>query len=147
LIAIISTAMIASSTRSPSDRISAPSEILCSPMSNIHMPRKVAASTSGIDTATTSPVRRPRLTSETASTISTASASERTNWLTDRCTAAGMLATCTISTPTGSFSRRRPISASRSRPRWTTSPPAPIVMPSPSASRPCTRIFCCGGST
>ena len=115
-------------------------------MSSIHIPRNVAASTSGIDTATTSPVRRPRLTSDTASTISTASASELTNWFTERCTAAGMLATCTISTPTGSFVRSRAISASRSRPRWITSPPAPIVMPIPSASRPCTRIFCCGGS-
>ena len=83
LIAIISTAMIASSTRSPSDRISAPSEILCRPMSKSHMNRNVTASTSGIDTATTSPVRRPRLTSDTASTMSTASV-ERADELVDR---------------------------------------------------------------
>ena len=87
--AIISTAMIASSTRRPSDNTSAPSEILCKPMSKMYMNRNVIASTSGIDSATTSPVRRPRLMKLTASTIATASATDRTNSLIDARTARG----------------------------------------------------------
>ena len=71
-------------------------------MSKTSMNTNVIASTSGIDTATTSPVRRPRLTSDTARTIVTASASERRNSRTERATARGMLATCPISTPAGS---------------------------------------------
>src|SRR5690606_11094430 len=59
LIAIISTAMIASSTSRPSTSTSAPSEILCRTMSNHSMTVKVIASTSGIDTATSRPVRKP----------------------------------------------------------------------------------------
>ena len=54
---IISTAMIASSTSSPSAMISAPSEILCSPMPNMYIARNVTASTSGIVRPTTRPGR------------------------------------------------------------------------------------------
>src|SRR5947208_1618943 len=42
--------MIASSTSRPRDRINAPSEILCSPISNHAMKKNVTASTSGIET-------------------------------------------------------------------------------------------------
>jgi hypothetical protein len=116
-------------------------------MSKIAMKTNVIASTSGIETATTSPVRKPRLTSDTASTIATASASERRNSRTERATARGMLATCPISTPAGSAASTVTSFASSSRPRSITSPPFTIVTPMPSASRPCQRIFCCGGST
>ena len=71
--AIISTAMMASSTSRPSAMISAPSEMRCRSMPNTSMPRKVTASTSGTDSATTTPVRSPRLMKLTASTMTTAS--------------------------------------------------------------------------
>ena len=115
-------------------------------MSNSHMQVNVIASTSGIEIATTSPVRRPRLTSDTARTMITASASERTKSLTERCTALGMLATASISTPAGSRAPMRFTSASSAWPSSITSPPFAIVIPRPSVSRPWKRIFCCGGS-
>src|SRR5690606_5142481 len=89
LIAIISTAMMASSTIRPSASTSAPREILCRPMSNWFIRVKVIASTSGIDRATTRPVRRPREKKLTTSTMMTASASTRTNSPTLSRTASG----------------------------------------------------------
>ena len=53
------------------------------------MPKKVTPSTSGIDRATTSPVRSPSEKKHTSSTMMTASASEWMNSLTERCTASG----------------------------------------------------------
>ena len=89
LIAIISTAMIASSTRRPSASTSAPSEILCRSMPKYFIAAKVIASTSGIDSATTRPVRQPSEKKLTASTIATAIASVSTNSPTERATARG----------------------------------------------------------
>ena len=89
LVAIISTAMMASSTSRPRATISAPSEILCKPMSNSRMNRKVTASTTGMMIATTMPVRSPRLNKLTARTMVTASASALTNSLTERRTSRG----------------------------------------------------------
>ena len=62
--------------------ISEPSEMRCRSMLKKYIARKVIASTSGMDSATTMPVRRPRLKKLTASTITTASTSERMNSLT-----------------------------------------------------------------
>ena len=53
--------------------ISAPSEMRCRVMPEYSMKTKVAASTSGMATATTRPARRPRLRKLTTSTITTAS--------------------------------------------------------------------------
>ncbi len=79
--------------------ISAPSEILCSPMSKMFMNRNVTASTSGIVRPTTSPghtsmrrrglVCRPSDRKLTASTITTASISTWTNSPTECCTDCG----------------------------------------------------------
>ncbi len=71
--------MIASSTSRPSARMSAPSEILCRPTPSRYIDRNVAASTSGIDSATTRPLRAPRLKKLTSSTMATASATDRVN--------------------------------------------------------------------
>ncbi len=59
LITIISVEMIASSTSRPSAMMSAPSEMRCSATPKISMKRKVTASTSGIDSATTMPGAQP----------------------------------------------------------------------------------------
>ena len=127
LIAIISTAMIASSTSSPSASTSAPSEILCRPTPNHSMTTKVIASTSGIDTATTSPVRKPSEKKLTSSTIATASASTLTNSPTDSSTARGWSDTWRSSMPAGSACWRRANSERSAPPRrssaaWRRSP-------------------------
>ena len=85
--------MIASSTSSASAITRAPSEVLCRLIWNTFMVRKVAASTSGIDSATTMPVRQPRLMKETASTMPMASSNESTNTLMKYSTCFGWSAT------------------------------------------------------
>ena len=69
--------------------ISAPSETRCRSMPKISMHTKVIASTSGIDNATTVPVRKPRLRKDTTRTMTTASLSEATNRLIDSRTTSG----------------------------------------------------------
>src|SRR5882762_9307873 len=64
---IISTAMMASSTNSPSAMISAPSVIRCRSSDIAFMTTKTIASTSGTDAATTIPVRQPSATKLTRS--------------------------------------------------------------------------------
>src|SRR5487761_1928993 len=76
---IISTAIMASSTNNPSAMTSAPSEIRCRSIPKTFMAKKVMTSTSGIDNATTKPVRKPKLRNETASTMIMASESELWN--------------------------------------------------------------------
>ena len=139
--------MIASSTSRPRARISAPSEILWRPTSNIRIPKKVTASTSGIDSATTSPVRRPSEKKHTSSTITTASASDQTNSSIERRTESGWLATSVSSMPTGSWAWMRAIAALRLRPRAMMSPPLAIDTPRPRASCPRKRKRGAGGST
>ncbi len=75
LIAIISTAMMASSTIRPSANTNAPREILCRPMSKYFIDTNVMANTSGMDRATTMPVRHPSEKKLTSSTITNASIS------------------------------------------------------------------------
>ncbi len=74
---IISTAMIASSTRRPSAMTRAPSEMRCRLIPVRSMTTNVIASTNGMHTATTTPARSPRLTKLTSNTIRTASPSAR----------------------------------------------------------------------
>ena len=70
---IVSMAIIASSTRRPRAMMSAPSEMRWRFSPAYSMPMKVMARTSGIDSVTTNPARKPRLMKLTASTIATAS--------------------------------------------------------------------------
>src|ERR1700760_1598562 len=79
---IISTAMMASSTKRPSAMISAPKEMRCRSISITFMTMNTIASTSGTEAATTNPVRQPNARNETNSTIASASTKESTNSLT-----------------------------------------------------------------
>ena len=126
--------------------ISAPSEILCKPMSNRLMNKKVMESTSGIDKATTMPVRSPSESRLTARTMITASASERANSPMERLTESGWLDTWCRSTPTGNPAWMRVLAASSRSPSAMMSPPLLIETPIPKASRPLKRIFETGGS-
>ncbi len=90
---MVSTAMMASSTRSPNARMRVPSETLCNPMLNRYMNNTVPAKTNGIEMTTTIPVRSPRLMRLTTRTMPIASATASTKSSTERLTAAGMLAT------------------------------------------------------
>ena len=86
---IISTAMMASSTSSPSAMISAPSVIRCRSIDIAFITMNTIASTSGTDSATTMPVRHPKATKLTNSTIASASMKECTNSPTARSTTLG----------------------------------------------------------
>jgi hypothetical protein len=98
---IISTAMIASSTSSPSASTSVPSDTLCKPISNRYMHSAVTASTIGMEMTTTMPVRTPSETRLTTSTIAIASATASRKSSTDFATACGMLDTSTSLRPAG----------------------------------------------
>src|ERR1700748_256370 len=79
---IISTAMMASSTKRPSAMVSAPSEMRCRSSDIAFITMNTIDSTSGTDSATTMPVRQPSARNETNSTITSASIKECTNSLT-----------------------------------------------------------------
>ena len=146
LMAIISTAMIASSTSRPSASTSAPSEILCRPMPSQYITAKVIASTSGIEMATTSPVRKPSEKKLTSSTMVTASARTRTNSPTDSRTASGWSETLRSSMPAGRVCcswAKRASSASPRRRMW---PPSFIATAIPIASWPMKRMRGAAGS-
>ena len=81
--------------------ISAPSEMRCRSMPYSFIIRKVTASTSGMDSATTRPVRKPRLKKLTASTMTTASSSVLMNSSTERFTTSGWFEYWCTSMPTG----------------------------------------------
>ncbi|MNQ32150.1 hypothetical protein D3C85_455470 [compost metagenome] len=144
---IISTAMIASSTSSPSASTSVPSDTLCSPMPNMSMNSAVIASTTGIEITTTMPVRKPSDTRLTISTMATASATERRKSSTECDTACGMLETSVSVSPAGSCVFNSPNLASSDLPRRTTSWPGCMVMPMPSTGPPERRICWEGGSS
>lgn len=132
--AIISTAMIASSTSRPSASTSVPSDTLCRPMPNRYMKRAVTASTTGIEITTTIPVRRPSDTRLTTSTIPTASATASRKSSTECATASGMLDTSVSFRPAGSCACSAADCASSALPSRITSPPGCIVMPMPSTA-------------
>ena len=104
------------------------------------------ASTSGMLTATTRPVRRPSEKKLTSNTMATASASTRMNSPTDSCTASGWSLTLSSSMPVGNVCCRRANSPSSVSPRARMSPPSFIDTAMPSASRPMKRIFGAAGS-
>ncbi len=97
--------------------IRAPSEIRCSVTSMICMITNTIASTSGIDTETTSPARMPRLMKLTASTMTTASTSASVNPPTACSTCLGWSDTRWTPTPTGSVASIRRIRAFRASPK------------------------------
>ena len=82
--------------------ISEPSEMRSrfQPIASITM--ATAPSTSGTESPTTMPVRQPRLSRLTASTMASASSSERSNSQSDSLTVVGWSATRSSSTPYGS---------------------------------------------
>ena len=86
---IISTAMISSSTRSPREMMSAPKDTFCRSMPAPYMKRKTPVNTSGMQQATTNPVRRPSVRKLTASTMMTASLSVSTKSSIDSATTCG----------------------------------------------------------
>ncbi len=143
---MVSTAIMASSTSSPSATIRAPREMRCRPMPASSIPAKVNASTSGIAAATTSPALNPSETKETASTISTASTSTRTNPLTAPLTTADWSATLTISMPCGSPAPMARILLFSVSPKRSILPVGAMEIASPTAGRPLTRNAAEGGS-
>ena len=126
--------------------ISAPVDMRCRSMPKKRIARKVAASTSGMVSATTSPVRMPSVRNETTSTIATASSSEAMNSPTAFFTTAGWSDTCSNSMPSGRPALIRAMPAFRSRPSASTSPLGTIDTASAIASLPPKRIFATGGS-
>ena len=146
LMAIISTAMIASSTSRPSAMISAPSEMRWRSMPKMYMQRNVTASTSGIDSATTMPVRMPSEMKLTASTMITASASVLMNSRIESFTTVGWSDSLWTSMPTGRSAFRRSISDSSMRPSSMMSPPLRSDTARPIAGWPLKRIRSSAGS-
>ena len=91
--------------------ISAPSEMRCRSMPVKLMTVNTAASTSGIDSATTAPARTPRLSRLTPSTMAIASHRASMKSSTACSTVTVWLATSTGSMPTGRFSVIRAIAS------------------------------------
>lgn len=110
------------------------------------MTKKVIASTSGMVTPTTRPVRRPSEKKLTSSTITTASVSTCTNSPTDSSTDCGWSDTLRSCMPAGRVFCRRSNSASRLAPSLRMSPPSFIATARPMASSPMKRIFGDAGS-
>ena len=102
----------------------------------MRMNRKVTASTSGIDSATTMPVRSPRLMKLTASTMTTASPSVSMNSLIERDTTVGWSATECTSMPAGRSAFNRAMRASSALPSAMMSPPLRNDTASPNAGSP-----------
>ena len=145
--AIISIAIIASSTSRPSAMTRAPVEMRCRSMPNQAISTKVPASTSGIVSATTAPARSPRLRKLTASTIATASASTFMKRPTALRTMRGWSETFSTWMPTGRSVPSRSIARSSAAPSSSTSPRGTIDTPRPIACLPPKRIVYSGGST
>ena len=127
--------------------MSAPSEMRCSVTSMICMITKTMASTSGIETATTSPARSPRLTKLTASTMTTASTSALVKPPTASSTILGWSETRWMPTPMGSLPSMTCMRAFRSSPNFRRLALGRMAMASPIAGRPSTRNRAAGGSS
>ncbi len=111
------------------------------------MHKNVSASTSGIDSATTSPVRKPSEKKLTTSTMATASARLFLNSCTEACTTFGWSLTACTSTPSGRLACTRATVAVSCWPRRITSPPLRMLTARPTAGWPLKRIFTVAGST
>ncbi len=110
------------------------------------MAAKVMASTSGIDSATTRPVRTPSEKKLTSSTITSASISTLTNSPTLVFTAAGWSETLRSCMPAGSSCCSRANSCCSASPSIRMSPPLFIDTARPMAGSPMKRIRGAGGS-
>src|SRR5438128_11150349 len=86
---IISIAMMASSTKSPSAMTSAPSVMRCRSRPAAYMTTNTIASTSGTESATTMPVRQPSERKLTKSTMPSASTNDSANSETESSTTCG----------------------------------------------------------
>ncbi len=116
--------------------ISAPSEMRCRSMPISDMTKKVAASTSGMVSATTRPARQPSAISDTTSTMPTASPSASRNWWIDVLTTCAWSEMRPSSAPIGRFCSMRFRACSTAAPTSVTLPPGAMVVPSSTASRP-----------
>ena len=104
-------------------------------------------STSGTEVATTRPARQPRLARLTASTMISASISERSKSQTASFTVVGWSATRSSSTPCGSSDWILATAASIALPSSTMLPSLVIEMPSISTGWPLWRTVYVGGSS
>ena len=145
-VTIISTVIMASSTSRPSAIISAPSETRCRSIPANSMPTNTAASTKGMEHATTAPARTPRLMKLTASTMPIASHSASMKSSTAALTTLGWSAARCGSTPMGRSALISDIACLMFWPSASTSPPARIEIPIPIAGWPLKRNIGCGGS-
>ena len=107
---------------------------------------KTIASVSGMESATTSPARAPRLTKLTAMMMAIACQSDVVKSLIACSTTWGWSATRIGVMPRGSSAVTRCIACSMLRPSARMSPPSRMAMARPIAGLPLTRNKGCGGS-
>ena len=127
--------------------MSEPSEIRSRFQPARYMTQATAASTTGTEVDTTSPARHPRLTKQTASTITSASRNERSNSHTDSSTTRGWSAMSLSSSPAGSVASMAAMRCCRRVPNVRMLPSRVIVTPMASAGAPLWRIVYCAGSS
>ena len=133
---IISTAMMASSTRRPSAMMSAPSVMRSKLRPMICMITNTTASTIGTDRATTIPVLSPSVRKETASTMMRASKKLVMNSWKACSTMSAWFDVCVTSTPSGSSAWNSATSAASLSPSAMTLAPLAMATPTPTVSRP-----------
>src|SRR5262249_22864895 len=133
---IISMAMMASSTSSPSAMMSAPSETRSRFILAAYITVKTIASTSGTASATMIPLRHPSEMKLTASTMISASTKDSRNSPTDSATTFGWSAIWSSWMPIGIRALRRPIAAARLAPSSSTLPPSAMATTTPTAGLP-----------
>src|ERR1700683_197038 len=112
-----STVVMASSTRSPRAMMSAPSEMRCRSMRRSSMIGNTIAIVSGIDSATTAPGRKPRLTMLTAMMMAIACQREVVNSLIAVLTTTGWSETRLASMPSGRWGGRSVVGLCRVAPK------------------------------
>ena len=129
---IISMAMMASSTSSPSARMSEPSDTRCRSMPKSSMATNTPASVNGTESATMMPVRKPSERKLTAITMPTATANLNRNSPIASSTTCGWLAMRVNSMPTGRSARIAFSATASALPRSITL--APLAMATPRAT-------------
>ena len=127
--------------------INAPSDTRCMVMPLYSMNTNTSASTSGIEHATTSPARRPRLIKLTTSTMITASNSALVKPPTASCTTSAWSDTLCTPTPTGRSAVSSSMRVCRASPNDWILPPFCMAMARPIAGLPLKRNIGRAGST
>ena len=143
---MVSTAMMASSTRRPRERMRAPSEMRWSSMPISSITTKTAASVRGTARATTTPTRRPSEAKETRRTTPRATTNLKRNSPTASPMTSGWSAICWSSMPRGRSARMRAICVARSWPNCSPLVPLRIAAAMTTAEWPLWRISDWGGS-